>query len=87
MKKVSDTLKEYAKKLNDEDLKFLSTRFNQRIGSDLSDIVEFTQKSPEIDKWLMTAESAGDFFDMLDQIEYFVQQEGKRRFGAFELKK
>ena len=86
MKKYTDVLREYAKRLNDEDLKFLNMRLTHRLGGDVGEAIEFMQRNQEVDRWLSTAGNATDFFDMLDQIDASVQQEVKKRFGGYEQK-
>lgn len=78
MKKSVD-LREYVKKLNDEDIKYINTRLDRRIGSDVAELVDFLQKNQEVDKWLSGACNADAFFDMIDQVSSHAQQEAKKR--------
>lgn len=80
-KQHSDVLKEYAKRLHEDELKYISIRLARRLGGDLGEAVELIQKHSEVDRWLSSANSAGDFFDMIDQVDVFVQQEIKKRFS------
>lgn len=84
MKKYTDVLREYAKRLNDDDLKYLNMRLTHRLGGDVGEAIEFMQRNQEIDRWLSSAGNATDFFDMLDSIDSSVQQEVKKRFGSYE---
>lgn len=79
MKKTETIVKDYIVKLSFDDLKFLSVRFDERIGSDLSEATEFLSRSLEIDRWLQTARSATEFYDMLDEIQYHVDNEISKR--------
>lgn len=79
MKKHTDVLKEYVRRLEDADLKFIQMRLTRRLGGDLGEAVELIQRHPEVDRWLATATGANDFFDMIDQIDSYVQAEVKKR--------
>ena len=84
--KFQDTLKEYAKRLSDDDLRWVSIRLAQRIGADVGEAVEYIQKNPDMDKWLQLNNSATEFFDMVDQIDVQLQYELKKRFSLHEQK-
>jgi hypothetical protein len=84
--KFQDTLKEYAKKLSDDDLRWLNTRLTQRIGGDVGEAIEFMQDSQEMDRWLQLNNSAAEFFEMVDQIDIQLQYELKKRFSLHEQK-
>lgn len=79
MKKSNDFLKEYVKLLNDEDLKFLHVRLTYQVGGDLGEVVEFIQKNKEVDRWMASASTSNEIYDMLEQLSYFVNQESKKR--------
>jgi hypothetical protein len=81
MKKHTDILREYVRRLNDDDLKFLGARLTHRLGGDLGESLELIQRNQDIDKWLSSASSADDFFNMLDQVDSYIQQEMKKRLG------
>ena len=81
MKKFNDVAKEFSKKCDDEDIKFLDVRLAQRIGQDVAEAVEFLQRHHDMDKWLGSATSADEFFDMLDNVGICMQTESKKRFG------
>lgn len=74
-----DTIKEYARKLSDDDLRFIHMRLSQRIGADVAEAVEFMQRNADINYWLDTSKSANEFFDMIDAIDNATQNEVKRR--------
>jgi len=86
MKKFNDVLKEYVRRLNDDDLKYIGMRLANRLGGDLGEAVEVVQRQPEMDRWLSSATSADDFFNMVDQVDSYVQLEVKKRFGSYEPK-
>lgn len=82
--KTNNVLREYVKKLSDDELKFIHQRLTQRIDADVAEAVDFIQHSPEMDKWLLGADGADDFFDMIDQVDEYVEQEVKKRFAYSE---
>jgi len=83
MKKNTDNLKEYLKKLNDDDLKYLGARLSQRLGGDMAEAVDLMQKNQEVDHWLRSAGDSDEFFDMMDLVDDLVQQETRKRFGRW----
>ena len=66
MRSSNSVLKEYVASLSYKELLFLKTRFSQRVGGDLGEAVNFISKNEEMDKWLLAAEGAEDFYQMLD---------------------
>jgi hypothetical protein len=74
-----DTIKEYSRKLSDDDLYFIATRLAQRVGSDVGDVIEFMQRNQDVDYCLSGSKDANDFFDMIDAIDNIIQNEFKRR--------
>lgn len=74
-----DTIKEYARKLSDDDLYFVTTRLSQRVGADVAEVVEFMQRHQDVDHWLSSSKDANDFFDMIDAIDNIIENEFKRR--------
>ncbi len=75
MKKTDFMLRECVSKLPIEELKFLSQRLNERIGSDLAEAVDALSRIPEIDKYLSMAQSGDQFFDMVDLVTKHVNKE------------
>jgi len=82
--RFTDTVKEYARKLNDDDLRFLQMRLSQRIGADLAEALETLQRNAEVDHWLSMAKSANELYDMVDAVDAALQNEIKRRFAIYE---
>ena len=66
MRSSNSLLREYVSTLSYKELLFLKTRFSQRVGGDLGDAVNFVSKNEEMDKWLLSAECAEDFYQMID---------------------
>jgi hypothetical protein len=86
MKKPEVMLKEYVGRLSDDDLSYLNMRLSQKLCGDLSDGLNILQKNSEVDKWLCTAASAQQFFEMVDIIADYVDKESKRRVVPREKK-
>lgn len=66
MRSSNSALKEYVSSLSYKELLFIKTRFSQRVGGDLGEAVNFVSKNEEMDKWLLSAEGADDFYQMID---------------------
>ena len=83
MKKPIDTyLKEYCQRLSDENVKFLTQRLTQRLLGDTAEVIDFLSSTKEIDKWLSSASSSKDFYDMLDMFQSIVEKEDETRQSA-----
>ena len=80
MKKQEQFLKEYFYRLSDENLKVLHSRLNFRYSGDLSEVLNYVCNNKEIDRWLGTANSPKDLYEMLDFMHENVNKEYKKRF-------
>lgn len=85
MKKYSDGIKDYIRKMSDEDLRYLQFRLGHRIGGDLAEAIDFLQKNHEVDRLFASASSAFELFDLVDGIDYLLQQEARKR-SSYESK-
>jgi hypothetical protein len=79
MKKIETVAKEYVSKLPYDNLKYLYDRFDERIGPDLSEAIEFIAKNVEIDKFLAAAKNGEELFATMDKIAEAVEKEFTRR--------
>jgi len=79
MKKPDVYLKEYCQRLSDDNLKFLAGRLNQRLSGDVAEVLDFLCNVREIDRWLGSAHSSSDLFDMIDLVHTSVVREYDRR--------
>lgn len=79
MKRPDIYLKEYCQRLSDESLKFLNGRFSQNLAGDMPELFDFLSNVREIDKWLISAETHEDFYDMIDLVQYSVSREHEKR--------
>lgn len=81
MRKPEIYLKEYCQRLSDDNLKFLNSRLDQRLSGDLAEALDFLGGVKEIDKWLSSADTCYDVYDMLDTVDESVRRECDRRYG------
>jgi len=79
MKKIDTVIKEYVTKLPFDSLKYLFDRFDERIGPDLSEAIEFISKNPDMDKFLAGAKNYEEFWNAVDLVSSFVEKEFIRR--------
>ena len=79
MKKPDVYLKEYCQRLSEENLKFLYGRLNQRLAGDVAEVLDFLCNVREIDRWLASAPTSDDLFDMIDMVHLSVIKEYERR--------
>jgi hypothetical protein len=84
MEKVDVIVTEYARNLSDEDLAFVTGRFKQKLSGDMADLARVFSRDDSIDKWLSTATSGPQWFEMVEKIEKAVGQECISRFGVKE---
>lgn len=80
MKKPIDSyLKEYCHRLSDENVSFLSQRLSQRLSGDIAEVLDFLSNTRELDKWLSSASSCEELYDMLDSFQLVVDKEDNSR--------
>lgn len=79
MKKVDTMLKEYVARLTVDNLKFLSGRLSQRIGGDLAEAIDAMATCNDLDKWFGSARSCGEFYDMIDKAQEYIDRELNKR--------
>lgn len=77
--KVPNVVKEYAAALNDEELKYLGMRLDQKFGGDVAEALTIIQRHEGMDNWLKSAKSHDEFFTFLDLISQQFDYEGKKR--------
>lgn len=68
MKKLDTVLNLYFNRISVENLKALSVRLKERIGSDLAEALNEMQTCSDLDRWLSSAKSYGELYDLLDII-------------------
>ncbi len=77
MKKAEILVKEYVSKLTDDQVLFLHLRLTQRYADDMSEALNLVSKNIEMDKWLCSATSSTEFFQMLDKLEQQLEKRNK----------
>lgn len=83
MKKPIDVyLKEYCKRLSEDDFRYLHQRSTQKLFGDTADVLNFLSKTKELDKWLSSAASCSDLYEMLDLFNSIVEKEEESRQTA-----
>jgi hypothetical protein len=79
VKKPETILKEYAIRLSEENLRYLSYRLETRMGSDLAEALDFLANTGEVDKWLSSAKTCTELYDMIDQVQASVKKELQKK--------
>jgi hypothetical protein len=79
MKKPELYLKEYCQKLSDDELKFIGQRLSQRLSGDLPEVFDYFKEIKEIDRWLLSATTCDELFDMVDLVDAACQKETDKR--------
>lgn len=80
VKSADHQIKEYVKKISEDDLRWLAIRFKERMGGDLADALGFIQDNyNELNRLLSNAPNADSVYDVADLIDRNLQEEIKRR--------
>lgn len=74
-KQVADLVRNYVRKLSEDDLVFLHHRLRDRFRNDLAEAIHFIEKSSEMDRWFSTSRSAIDLYDMVDIVHQYIGQD------------
>lgn len=83
MKKLDNMLKDYVSKLSNENLKFIVERLTTRMSGDMADALDFVAKSNDVDKWLQSAKTCMEFYDMADLLLEYGEREYRKRIPEF----
>jgi len=78
-KQDSAVVKEYLRRLSDDDLGLIVDRLTQPVSGDRADVSFLFAKDKDIDKWLSQAKSAFEWFDKVDMIQDQGEAELARR--------
>lgn len=76
----SVSVRESVRRFSEDDLKFLHSRLSQKLCGDCADAVEVLSRVSELDKWLRSASSANELFDMVDTLFDSIKAEYNRRW-------
>lgn len=74
------SVRESVRRFSEDDLKFLHSRLSQRLCGDCAEAADVLSRVNEFDKWLRSASSASELFDMLDTVAESVKAEYNRRW-------
>lgn len=85
MRKTDVILKDFVSKLNLDDLKYLSFRLEQRISGDLPEALELMAEHQELDRWLASAKSSNELYDMIDTTQEYIDRELCKRSPEFRV--
>jgi len=80
MKNCENSVREYVRRLSEDDLRFVNSRLGQQLFGDRAEACMFLAQNREIDRWLSSANTANEFYDGLDLIADFADRECARRF-------
>ncbi len=75
MKKTDIVLKEYASKLSVDVLKILSQKLENRVGSDVAEVLDAMSTCSDLDKWLASAKTCDELYDMIDLAQEYIDRE------------
>lgn len=82
-KSVDQQVKEYVKKVSDDDLKFLSSRLSQRLGGDLGEALALIQEQyPELNKVLSNTPCCDELYNVVDVIDRQVQEAANKKVAV-----
>jgi len=79
MKKTASLVREYVRELSDENLNDIMQKWSQKLGGDYASLAYFFQKNRAIDDLLRSAQSAEEWFDLVDFIGEATNRELKNR--------
>lgn len=86
MKRSDAMLKEYVATLTEDQLYHANTRFAQKLCGDRAELAEIIQDINSVNKWLLGAKSADEWFNMFDLLGDYVKREVIRRSHKEEIK-
>jgi hypothetical protein len=81
MKNIENVLREYVRRLPEEDVRHLGSLFSQSLGGDKAELADLLSKERSIDNWLTSADGSKEWFDMVALVGEFVKKEVARRHG------
>ena len=84
MKKLDTVLKEYVSRLGLDSLKYLAARLEDRIGADVAEVLDACTSCQDLDKWLASAKSYTELYDMIDTIQEYVIRELDKRIPELQ---
>lgn len=68
-------VKEYVKSISDSSLDDLFLKLQRKIGVDVADAADILSQDKDVDKWLASASSADEWFEMMDRVHDIIKKE------------
>ena len=79
MKRTASLVREYVRELSDDNLNDIVQKWSQKLGGDYANLAYLFQRNRAIDDLLRSAQSAEDWFDLVDFIGEAANRELKNR--------
>ena len=79
MKRTASLVREYVRELSDDNLNDIVQKWSQKLGGDYANLAYLFQRNRAIDDLLRSAQSAEDWFDLVDFIGEAASRELKNR--------
>lgn len=67
-RQVSDLVRNYIRRLSDQEMHWINHRLNDRLGNDLAEVLNFMSKSSDMDRWFASSKSPNELYDMIDTV-------------------
>lgn len=83
-KNYESLVKEYVRRISDDELNYLNIRYVQNLFGDKAEVAHCLSRDKQIDKLLAAATDAEDWFDIVDYIGEYVNKEHAYRFAAIK---
>ena len=87
MSRTTRMVDDYVGALSDDELKYLNSRYSQKLAGDWADIAHVLSRDREIDRWLHSANGPHPWFEMVDLVGESVEDEYIYRTDKAEVKK
>lgn len=79
-KQPVEFLKSYARRLSEHEIQTLYLLFKEKLAGDYAEAIGILQRAQDLDRWLSSAATHDEFFQMLDLVEENVTNEYKKRY-------
>jgi len=83
MKRTDTIIREYSKKLSDDNLLEINAKLSQNLCGDLASLAYIFSQDKAVDYMLSTASSSDEWYNLVDLLGEGIKKEGQKR-GLFE---